>query len=301
MDQERQSILTIAIMAALADGKKDDAERRAIEQFGAQGGGDYSAVLMDVMQNKVSAADAAKAITSPEGKKLAYEIATVVCNADGASNEAEAKFLDALRAALQLGAGDAGMRKDAEALANLPVSAGAVASGPSDAEMDKMILNYAILNGALELMPETLSTMAIIPLQMKMVYKIGKAHGFDLGREHIRDFIATLGVGLTGQYLEGFARKLFGGIIGAIGGGMLGGVGKQAVSTGMSFVTTYALGQAAKRYYAGGRNFEAVKLKELYQSLLSDAKNLSAKYGEEIKQKATSLKSGDVMKIVKDA
>jgi uncharacterized protein (DUF697 family) len=301
MDQERKSILSIAIMAALADGKKDDAERRAIEQFGAQGGGDYSGVLMDVIQQKVNLSDAAKSISSQEGKKLAYEIATVVCNADGVSNELEGKFLDALRASLGLGAAEVSVRQDAEALATLPVATGAALGGPSDVEMDKMILNYSILNGALELMPETLSTMAIIPLQMKMVYKIGKAHGFDLGREHIRDFIATLGVGLTGQYLEGFARKLFGGIIGAIGGGLLGGVGKQAVSTGMSFVTTYALGQAAKRYYAGGRNFEAVKLKELYQSLLADAKGLSEKYAGEIKQKASEIKSGDVMKLVKDA
>jgi uncharacterized protein (DUF697 family) len=283
MDQERKSILAVAIMAALADGKKDDAERRAIEQFGAESGGDYSAVLMDVMQQKVTVNDAAKAITSPEGKKLAYEVATIVCNA------------------LQLSAGDSAVRQNAEAMANLPVAAGAAVAGPSEVEMDKMILNSSILNGALELMPETLSTMAIIPLQMKMVYKIGKAHGFELGREHIRDFVATLGVGLTGQYLEGFARKLFGGIIGAIGGGLLGGVGKQAVSSGMSFVTTYALGQAAKRYYAAGRNFEAVKLKELYQSLLNDAKSLSTKYGDEMKQKAAELKSGDIMKLVKDA
>ena len=301
MDQERKSILAVAIMAALADGKKDDAERRAIEQFGAESGGDYSAVLMDVMQQKVTVNDAAKAITSPEGKKLAYEVATIVCNADGASNAMEAQFLDSLRNALQLSAGDSAVRQNAEAMANLPVAAGAAVGGPSEVEMDKMILNSSILNGALELMPETLSTMAIIPLQMKMVYKIGKAHGFELGREHIRDFVATLGVGLTGQYLEGFARKLFGGIIGAIGGGLLGGVGKQAVSSGMSFVTTYALGQAAKRYYAAGRNFEAVKLKELYQSLLNDAKSLSSKYGDEMKQKAAELKSGDIMKLVKDA
>jgi uncharacterized protein (DUF697 family)/tellurite resistance protein len=301
MDQERQSILTIAIMAALADGKQDEAERRAMTQLGAQTTDDYAQAMRAVLEGKVNLADTAKGITSADGKKLAFEIAAAVCNADGASNDAEAKFLDALRASLQLGAAETAMRKDAEAMANLPVSAGAAVSGPSDVELDKTILNYSILNGALELMPETLSTMAIIPLQMKMVYKIGKAHGFDLGREHIRDFIATLGVGLTSQYLEGFARKILGGVLGAIGGGLIGGAGKQVVSSGMSFVTTYALGQAAKRYYAGGRNFEAVKLKELYQSLLNDAKTLSTKYGDEMKQKAAELKSGDIMKLVKDA
>ncbi len=32
-----------------------------------------------------------------------------------------------------------------------------------------MVSNYAILNGALELLPESLATLAIAPLQMKMV------------------------------------------------------------------------------------------------------------------------------------
>ena len=59
-----------------------------------------------------------------------------------------------------------------------------------------MILNYAILNGALELLPESLATMAIIPLQMKMVYRIGKTYGFELDRGHIKDFLATAGVGI---------------------------------------------------------------------------------------------------------
>jgi uncharacterized protein (DUF697 family) len=132
----------------------------------------------------------------------------------------------------------------------------------SEAEMDKAILNAAILNGALELLPESLSTMAIIPLQMKLVYRIGKSYGFELDRGHIKDFLATLGVGLTSQYLEQAGRKLLGGLLGKIGGGLLGGLGKQAVSSGMSFASTYALGHVARRYYAGGRSFSAQMLRE---------------------------------------
>ena len=49
-------------------------------------------------------------------------------------------------------------------------------------EQDSVILNYAILNGALELLPDTLASMAIIPLQMKMVYRIGKSYGYELDR-----------------------------------------------------------------------------------------------------------------------
>ena len=50
----------------------------------------------------------------------------------------------------------------------------------SEAEMDDMIRKAAIVNAALELMPETLSTLAIIPLQMRMVYRIGQNFGFEL-------------------------------------------------------------------------------------------------------------------------
>ena len=118
------------------------------------------------------------------------------------------------------------------------------------AELDKMILNYSILNGALELLPQTLASMAIIPLQMKMVYRVGKTYGYELDRGHIKDLLATLGVGLTGQYVEQIGRKLIGGLLKTVGGGLLGGLGSVATGAGFSFATTYALGQVAKQYYA---------------------------------------------------
>jgi len=43
----------------------------------------------------------------------------------------------------------------------------AYAATMTGAELDTMILNYAILNGALELLPQNLASMAIIPLQMR--------------------------------------------------------------------------------------------------------------------------------------
>ena len=86
----------------------------------------------------------------------------------------------------------------------------------SEQELDQTILNAAITNGALELLPETLSTMAIIPLQMRLVYRIGQAYGYELDSGHVKDFLATVGVGLTSQYLEQAGRKLLGGLLGAM-------------------------------------------------------------------------------------
>ena len=96
-----------------------------------------------------------------------------------------------------------------------------------------MILNAAILNGALELLPQSWASMAIIPLQVRLVYRIGKAHGFELDRGHIKDFLATTGVGMTGQYVEQFGRKLIGGLLGKVLGGAGRAIGSQA--TGSAF------------------------------------------------------------------
>ena len=87
--------------------------------------------------------------------------------------------------------------------------------------------------------------MAIIPLQMKMVYRIGTSYGAELDQGHIRELLATLGVGLTSQYLEQFGRKLLGGLFGKAAGKMAGRVGRTATGVAFSFATTYALGQVA--------------------------------------------------------
>jgi uncharacterized protein (DUF697 family) len=163
------------------------------------------------------------------------------------------------------------------------------------AELDKTILNAAILNGALELLPQSLASMAIIPLQMKMVYGIGKAYGYELDRGHITDLLATMGVGLTSQYVEQFGRKLLGGLLGKIGGGLLGGVGSIGTGAAFSFATTYALGQVAKRYYAGGRTIDAAGLQQTFTSMLGEAKQLQGKYTGQIAEQARTL---DVSKLV---
>ena len=116
---------------------------------------------------------------------------------------------------------------------------------PEQAELDRMILNAAILNGALELLPQSMASMAIIPLQVRLVYRIGKAHGFELDRGHIKDFLATTGVGMTGQYVEQFGRKLIGGLLGKVLGGAGRAIGSQATGSAFSFATTWAIGKVA--------------------------------------------------------
>lgn len=191
--------------------------------------------------------------------------------------------------------------------ADSPSSAPAATPGPgtasqasvSEAELDKSILNYALLNGALELLPQSWASMAIIPLQIRMVHAIGKAHGYALDQGHIKEFIAAAGVGLTSQYLEQFGRKLLGGLLGKAAGKTFGKMGSAATGMAFSFATTYALGQVAKRYYAGGRAMNTALLRETFQSLLGPAKRMQTQYLPQIEQQARTLDMGRVMNMAR--
>lgn len=303
---QQRAVLTICLMAALADGHNDDRERaelkRVAEAIGAQGGVDAGAVYEDVLFGKPDLAALAAALPAPEERQAVYEMAVGVCNADGATTPAEQAFLAGVAQALGVAAAPArDLARDAAALASTPVGSSAldgalVAAVPAnDADLDRMILNYAITNGALELLPQSLASMAIIPLQMRMVYRIGAAHGFELDGGHVKDLLATLGVGLTSQYVEQFGRKLVGGLLGSIGGGLLRGAGSVTTGAAFSFATTYALGQVAKRYYAGGRAIDAEGLKRAFSDMLGQAKQLQGKYTGQIAEQARTL---DVAKVL---
>ena len=305
---EKESILTLALMAGFADGVKNDAERAEFKRIAdslVPDGGQPAALYQRVLLKQVTLPQAAAALQSPELRQLAYEMAVCVCDADGAQTDAEKSFLADLHRALQLDpAATAPFERSADALAVAPLGASAVrassAAGPAaEAEVDRMILNYAILNGALELMPESLATMAIIPLQMKLVYRIGKHHGHELDRGHIKELLAAAGVGLTSQVLEGYARKLLGGLLGKFGGGMVKAVGKQATSSAMSFSTTWALGKLANQYYAAGRKLSALELRSLFSSLTEQAHGFHANHVSAIHDKAASLNLSQILPLVR--
>jgi uncharacterized protein (DUF697 family)/tellurite resistance protein len=333
---QTQSILTVALMAAFADGMKDEREREAVRQLaealGGEAGIDLPALYRDVLLRKPDLAVVAAGLDSPELRQYAYEMAVGVVHADGAQNAAEADFLARLAQALQVpAAAAAAQSREANELVNAalagtstsiagaatqsgaaagasaaaPESAPAVASGTvlgkanaSDAELDQAILKASITNAALELLPETLASMAIIPLQMRLVHRIGQAYGYPMDRTNAKDFIATLGVGLTGQYLEQFGRKLLGGVLGKVGGGIGGAIGRQAASSGMSFATTYAIGRVAQRYYAGGRTMDTAMLKQTFTSLLAEARGLAPQYQQQITQAARTMNTRSLLQEV---
>lgn len=327
LDQQK-SILTIALFAAFADGNKDDSERDEVRRIAQSLAQDVPAIdlprlYQDVLLKRTSAQAAAAALTEPGLRQLAYEMAVCVCDVDGRQTDSERAFLAQLKGWLQLDAGQAAaFEQQADALVEVaeqaapaargaaPLAAGAYAAtaaatavsnvpNVSAAELDKTILNYALLNGALELLPQSWASMAIIPMQVKMVYAIGKAHGVELDQGHIKEFIAAAGVGMASQYIEQFGRKLLGGLLGKVAGKTIGGFGQAATGMAFSFATTYALGQVAKRYYAGGRVMGTAMLRESFQGLLGPAKDLQTQYLPQIREKASTLDAAKIMAMVR--
>ena len=312
-DAEIRAFLTVALMAALADGANDERERAALKSLAGRLGGnriDLADVYDDVLVRKISIADGVRPLTTPEAKRQAYETAVAVADADGVHSPAEGDFLDDLAAALGLSAQEA-QRYVAQADAVAAASGVEAASGgdpvrkvqghvmPDVAALDQKIVSASVTNAALELLPESLASMAILPLQVRLVYQIGKAYGYELDQGHIKEFIATLGVGLTGQYLEQFGRKLLGGLLGTVLGGVGRGVGHQAASSGMAFATTWALGHLAKQYYGSGRTLDAAKLKAAFTPLLQQGQGLIGKYGGEIAERARTIDVRNLPALIK--
>ncbi len=318
---EQKSILTIALHAAFADGGKDERERQEIRRMAESLADesdrpDLSRLYQDVLLKRVTVEDASARLTDPDIRQLAYEMSVCVCDADGLQSDAERLFLAKLKTFLQLDAAQTdAFDHEAEAIIQLseattspppvgetavpPVPATLAQPVPSDAELDKSILNHALFNGALELLPQSWASMAIIPLQIKMVYGIGKAHGVELDQGHIKEFIAAAGVGLTSQYLEQFGRKLLGGLLGKAAGKVFGKVGGTATGMAFSFSTTYALGHLAKRYYAGGRTMNTGVLRDTFQNLLEPAKQLQTQYLPQMRQQAETIDMNRVMGMIR--
>jgi len=308
--EEQRALLAVALLAAFADGDKSDSEREEVKRITTTLGGQAAALNMpslmqDVLLKRLGLPQAVAELKAQEHRQLAYELAVCVCDADGLQTPAERQFLTRLKAELggmldttfEAQADGLAIETDAPSAARIDTAA---AAHIDRAALDKSIFNRAVLCGALELLPQSWASVAIIPLQVKLVHGIAQAHGIsNIDASMVKEFIATAGVGLTGQYLEQFGRKLVGGLLGSVLGGLGRGVGSLGTGMAMSFATTYALGQLAVRYYGAGRQMSTALLQQTYQDLLVSARQLQQQSLPQIQQQARTLDAGMVLEMVR--
>ncbi len=302
-EKQKESIITICLSAALADGSKSEEERSKIKEIITNLEIENSSqIFQNVLMNETNFEEISRNLESNELKTFAYEMAVAICDSDGLINPKEREFLDKLKSILLIEQSSASEIEDKAGQLVISKTGDLKVTSPlfpTEDEIDKMIINYAKLNGALELLPQTLATLAIIPLQSKMVYEISQKYGFELDSDHIKEFIATVGIGLTSQTLEGYARKLFGGLAKKVGGGFARSMTSAATGAAISFATTYGLGKIASSYYSGGRKLDMDKLKVMFDEFKNNGLNLFSKYQNEIEKKAENFNLSEIIPMLK--
>jgi len=284
-ERDHAPIVTIAFLAALADGRTTPAEDQELRAtLGKLGISDVDAVAQRGAADPATLKQLAGRLSDDAARQLAYETALVVCNADGSLNAQEQEFLSTLRGALGLSPqATAQVEQAAARLAAPPPPppkpAVQVGTGtpPSDDALDQQILRQAMITAAVEVLPDKLANVLILPLQLRLVYQIGQHYGQRLDASQVKDLAATFGLGAAAQVMEGVVRKFLGGIVGG------------AAAVAVTFAATYALGHAAKQYYAQGRRLSPADLKRLFAQFQEDAKTIFPRVKDEIAAQAKTL------------
>jgi len=317
-EESAQAIVTIAAIAAMADGVRDPQEQAQIADAAARLGVPLDeVVLADGASAPIEAAKVARRLTTNEARLAAYQVAVAVCNADGYANTRETLFLQSLAKSLDVDASQIDIDSTTTAKAidgwlsaeSGAASAASAASFASSAEatnappgnagsMDEFILNQSLLSAALELLPDRLANLGIIPLQMRLVHMIGQRSGTTDG-PHVQELLATLGVGVAAQVVESVVRKTLGGLAGGLLGGLFGGVAGTAAGGAVTFATTYALGHAAQQYYAQGRSMSSTDFKTLFAKLRQDATTMYPRVQERVSEIARGNSLQSIMQQVR--
>ena len=288
---EAEAIVAIATLAALADGNHDSQEEAAIAGVSA-GLGLPPAILQRAAAGQLTVTELASRLSSPESRQTAYDAALSVCHRGGAPGSAEQTFLSGLATALGITAANA-----VNPVATVVPSVTSGAPAPND--IDNHILDQAILTAAMELLPDRLANLAILPLQLRMVYGIGQKHGQKLDARQVADLAATFGIGAVAQVFEKVVRRALGGLAGGLLGGMVGGAGGVAAGAAVTFASTYALGHAAEQYYAQNRSLSIADMKTLFTRFQSEAKEIYPRVQDRIRQRASGTSLSSVMQSIR--
>lgn len=97
---EKESILTLSLMAAFADGGKSDVERVELKHIAEkfpESDVNLATLYHRVLLRQVSTTQAAQVLTNAEARQPAYEMTVSVCEADNVLNDPEKQFLAELR------------------------------------------------------------------------------------------------------------------------------------------------------------------------------------------------------------
>jgi len=290
-------IAQIALMAAMADGEISADEQRELGAVATRLGVPAATTALDQPRAAQQGLGVlAASLSDADARRTAYEVALAVCSVDGPPNGPEQTFLSALHGALGLAPAATHEFEDQLRLLGAAPVAGALPPGTAGADdLDQHILQQAMLTAALELLPDRLANLAILPLQLRLVHEVGQRHGQQLDADQVKDLVATFGLGAAAQLVEGMVRKVLGGVASGVLGGLLGGATGVAAGAAVTFAATYALGHAAKQYYAQGRKLSPEDLRALFTRFQGEAQALVPQLSGQIQSLAQQTRLPDVL------
>ena len=333
--QDAETIVAIAALAAQSDGQQDEAEQTRITEMAAGLGVSPESIQSAMTLAKTvgvpsTVARLAEKLSDVDARHAAYDTAVSVCNADGWVNPNEAAFLRTLASALQIDPTATDRRAsevhDEIAASTAGASAGAAAAASAafantatpnpepeptqrsstapKGAIDDFILDQAMLSAALELLPDKLANLGILPLQLRMVQQIGERHGQQMNASQVKDLAAVFGIGAAAQIMEKVVRGALGGLAGRLGAGMLGGMlggaagsaAGFAAGAAVTFATTYAVGHAAEQYYAQNRSLSTSDMKQLFERFKGEANTVYPRAEARIRELASSGNIGSVLR-----
>jgi uncharacterized protein (DUF697 family)/tellurite resistance protein len=296
--EDAPRIAQIALMAAMADGEISPDEQRELASIATRLGVPAATTALEQPQAaRQGIGVLAASLSDAEARRTAYEVALAICSVDGPPNRPEQTFLSGLHGALGLApAATHEFENQLRDLAAAPMTGTAPpAGGTTTDDLDQRILQQAMLTGALELLPDRLANVAILPLQLRLVYEIGQRYGQQLDANQVKDLVGTFGLGAAAQMVEGMVRKVLGGVASGVLGGLLGGATGVAAGAAVTFAATYALGHAARQYYVQGRKLSAEDLRALFTRFQGEAQGLLPQVSGQIQSLAKQVKLPDVL------
>jgi uncharacterized protein (DUF697 family) len=268
-ETETLASLRVLVAMARADGILSPPEERAIEEAIEEAklegvtlktlfGSDFS---LDLELDK---------ITSAEAKRATYESVYALASVDDAVTAQEEALLEHIEAKLGFGAAErSALRKllDEAEDTVLPSHITEVVDPERRAiEIREDTLKYSILSAALGAFPipglAIATDLAVTALQTKLVRDVAQYYGKKLDRKQAAELLAGAGLGMGLRIaLSNLAKFVpgWGSAVGAAG----------------AFVSTFALGTVAARYFESGGK-DASLLREELAAAKKDAKEMYA-------------------------
>jgi hypothetical protein len=143
--------------------------------------------------------------------------------------------------------------------------------------------------------------MAVIALQRRLVYRIGRIYGHEADAERISALLASAGWYLPDRYLGDVGRKLGGGFLQRMLSRQVDAPAQDSNDAATPFVDTFALGHACKRYYAGAPAGDHGAMDEMDDDLRHEARRLVRRYLPHMQRQAASVDTWRIVQVVRDA